>query len=230
MSSCVGGKKFESLQKDYEVVQRRNKVLETKLDSVVDVTERQKREIRVLNDQLVIEKGKAAAYNQQAREVSVSKNNSSKSSLSRDDEYNQKANFILNFGKFIFWPRDYMTDKDFVIGVYGKSPITEKLLEITSGKTINGKRITVQSIEVGKPIENVHIVFFPDQANAGISGLVAKIKKSPILVITERLESTNKNYMLNFLDTEDKVKFSLNRQNANNAGLNVNLDLMKLSF
>jgi len=230
LSSCVGGKKMDTLQKEIDVMTRRTHILETKLDSVVDVTIKQKREIYNLNELLSQERARNSAYNVQVKESSVAKKSSGTSALSREDEYTQKANFVLNFGKFIFWPRDYLADKDFIIGVYGKSSIYDKLVDLTSGKTINSKKIIIQMLEVGKEISDVHIVFFSESANATLTAQVNKIKKKPILVITENLESINKNYMLNFLDSGEKVKFSLNRQNANAAGLNVNLDLMKLSF
>ena len=229
LSACAGGKKLDTLQKNYDVIIKRNKVLETKLDSVVDVTERQKREIRTLNEELSQERSKSSAYSVQVKETTAPVKHTG-TKLSKEDEYNQKANFILNFGKFIFWPKNYLADKNFIIAVYGKSVIYDKLVEATAGKFINGKKIVIQTLEVGKPINDVHIVFFPEQSNAQVAGQVSKIKAKPILVITEYLENASKNYMLNFLDSDEKVKFSLNRQNANNAGLNVNLDLMKLSF
>lgn len=228
--SCVSSKKLDIIQKENEVYLKRNKILEVKLDSVVDVTIRQKREINGLTEQLSQERAKSAAYGLQVKENTAQKKSSSGTSLSKDEEYDRKANFILNFGKFIFWPKNYLVDKDFIIGVYGKSMIMDRLVEITSGKTINGKKIVVQQLDQDKTISDVHIVFFPESANPNLTGLVSKIKKKPILVITENLDNINKNYMLNFLDSSEKVKFSLNRQNANNAGLNVNLDLMKLSF
>lgn len=224
LTSCVSSSKMEAMQKENAVLTKRVTFLETKLDSVASVTEKQKKEIKWLTEQLSAEKAKTSLYTNREGNTSKTK------SISKEDEFNQKANFIVNFGKFIFWPKDYLPQSDFIIGVYGQTGLMDKLVDASNGKTINGKKIVVQRIEIGKPVQNVHICFFPEAVNASIPGIVKKIKKLPILVVTEKLDSEDKNYMLNFLESEDKVKFGLNRQNAIQAGLNVNLDLMKLSF
>ena len=57
-------------------------------------------------------------------------------------EYDVKAAYLFNFGKFVTWPqKNYGPGDSFLVCVMGKDPFGPILDKTTAGETINGKKV-----------------------------------------------------------------------------------------
>src|SRR5258708_2860811 len=61
-------------------------------------------------------------------------------------EYEVKAAFLYNFGKFVEWPAGELKANDdlFVIGVLGDDPFDGMLDRLVENKLVQGKRLAVR--------------------------------------------------------------------------------------
>lgn len=67
-------------------------------------------------------------------------------------EYQVKAAFLYNFGKFVEWPaNDFAsTNAPLVIGVYGEDPFGNDLAEVVRGKNINGHPVVTREVTLNE--------------------------------------------------------------------------------
>ena len=73
--------------------------------------------------------------------------------------YNYYQIFIYNFAKYIQWPNEKQNG-DFVIGVYGKSPLTSNLESMAASKKVGTQNIKVIVFESVAQMQNCHMLFW----------------------------------------------------------------------
>src|SRR4029077_5396612 len=61
-------------------------------------------------------------------------------------EYEVKAAYLYDFGKFVAWPANVATAGDFPICVLGEDPFGASFDATIAGETINGKKVVVNRI------------------------------------------------------------------------------------
>ncbi len=137
--------------------------------------------------------------------------------------------FLYNFTKYIQWP-DGAIDQDFVIGVYGKSPITEELQKLGSIKKAGDKNIKIIELSETNLLQDVQILFIPEEKSAQIAAVLASVKGRPILVVSERQGLTQKGAAISFLTEQNNLRFELNTVSIASQNLKVSKALETLAF
>lgn len=76
-------------------------------------------------------------------------------------EYQVKAAFLYNFGKFVSWPDTNFDrpDAPLVIGVLGGNPFHDDLKNMIVDKTINGHPVIFRMVTALAGAKNCHILF-----------------------------------------------------------------------
>jgi len=149
--------------------------------------------------------------------------------VSQAQIYNYYQIFIYNFAKYIQWPAEKQSG-DFVIGVLGNSPITDKLKEMSQSKKVGIQSIKVVSFQNVDQISNCHILFIPvDQSNY-FDAVKSKVQNTSTLLITEEKNLGKKGSNINFIVVDGKLRFELNKMETEKANLKVSSDLTKLAI
>lgn len=117
--------------------------------------------------------------------------------------------FVYNFTKYIQWPDGSIRD-EFVIGVYGNSPIKEEFEKMGALKKAGEKSIRVIEITDLKLVNELHILFVPDEKSAQISDIMTTLRGKPVLVVGERQGLTDKGAGISFFSEQNNVRFELN--------------------
>jgi hypothetical protein len=138
-------------------------------------------------------------------------------------EYQVKAAFLFNFLKFVDWPLPPQGGP-WVIGVLGKDPFMDSLTDIVSGKTVNGRAVTVRHYAHTADVRDCHILFVP-RAEFKRAGNLAL---PGILTVGETDGFLEAGGVINFMLADDKVHFRANAQAAKAAGLHVSAQLLQL--
>ncbi len=151
--------------------------------------------------------------------------------LAATKEYEVKTAFIYNFAKFVEWPAGAFADAQapLVIGAMEPDVISEALTSLT-GKTAQGRKITVRLASNASELRKCQVVFISTQGKRFLSQILAAISGLAVLVITE--EDTNfgaDGVMINLISVEDKVRFEINNHKAQQAGLKISSQLLKLA-
>lgn len=138
--------------------------------------------------------------------------------------------FIYNFTKYIKWPESYNNGK-FVIGVIGDSPIINSINSMASSrKTKDGVAIEVKSYGSVNEIDDCNILFVSKNVIEKLSQIVTQVASKPVLIITDMPGMATQGSMINFVETEGKMKFELNATKASSKGLIVSGSLASVAI
>lgn len=140
-------------------------------------------------------------------------------------EYEIKAVFIYKFLHFIEWTRN--ESNDFAICVMGENPFDSGFQPILE-KTVNGKRITFKRIEYLNE-STCDVLFISASEDARLSSIIHRIRGLEILTIGDTKGYAEKGVMINFYTEQDKVRFEINPESAEKAGLKISSKLMSLA-
>ncbi len=143
---------------------------------------------------------------------------------------NAQAMFLYNFSKLIKWPEN-ATQGDFVFGVVGNMEVYNNLVQITNGKKIGMQNITVKYFKEAKEISNCHIIFIANNKITQFNEIMAKAQNKAVLIVTEKKGMINSGSVIDFVITENKLRYIVSDENArkNNLVLSKNIQDMALA-
>jgi hypothetical protein len=142
-----------------------------------------------------------------------------------------KAAFVYNFTKFVEWPAASFPEKDapIVMGVFGKNPFGQELHEAIKDRKVNGRALALRTIHRLEDIRAVHLLFIPAAADAQLAEVTEKLKGASVLTVGESDAFANAGGMIRFVLEGDKVRFEINMDSAEQAGLKISAQLQKLA-
>ena len=141
--------------------------------------------------------------------------------------YSVHANIIYHFTKYINWPADKKSG-DFTIGVIGDISLTEELKETTLNKMVGTQRIVIKQLNVNQASYNCNILFISEEETKNIRKIIDKTQRSPILIITESVDVSSKNYCINMIIENEHLKLLFNKENIFNKNLQIASELLAL--
>jgi len=144
-------------------------------------------------------------------------------------EYELKAAYIYNFGKFVKWPEKSLK-KEFIIGVYGLNPFKGILKEALSGRTLYGKPIKIIYFSDLKNIEKCNILFIPKVKKEELLRILNAVKNYPVLTVGDNIEDfCISGGNINFTPKYSKYRFYINNNSAKRKKLKISSKLLSLS-
>lgn len=148
------------------------------------------------------------------------------SPIQLESEYYLKAAFIYRFIDYIEWPEN-QNETYFNIAILGDSPITTPLNEIADSKLAKNKRISVKEYQNLNAIGSPQILFISRNSSYAIEDILSRMGERSVLIITERAGYAQKGAHINFLSTENKLKFEVNLKVVNRTGLKFSSQLLR---
>lgn len=143
-------------------------------------------------------------------------------------DYKFHTVFIYNFTKYIKWPDDAPANS-FVIGVIGKSGITEPLKEMAATKNVNGKPIEVKVFNSIEDVKDCHMVFLPTDRSKELATLRGKLSSKPTLIISEKAGLAQQGSAINFIMSDGRWKFEVNQAATDLHKLKISQELVKFA-
>lgn len=143
-------------------------------------------------------------------------------------DYKYHTVFMYNFTKYVKWPEASMGD-EFVIGVLGRSAITEHLEKMAVSKAVNGKKIMVKTFKTTEEVDGCQMLFVPEPKSNQLSALRQILAKQPTLIISEKSGLAEQGSMINFIIHNGRWNFELNQAAADLHMLKVSSELSKFA-
>ena len=145
-------------------------------------------------------------------------------------EYQLKAAFLYNFAKFVEWPGQTSADNGngFVLCLLGKDPFGTAL-DTIEGKLVKGRPIQILAIAGGQSVSDCDMAFVGADDARRVSELLEPMQGLAILTIGEAENFTERGGMIRLLIESNKVRFDINNQAANDHGLRISSQLLKLA-
>ena len=139
--------------------------------------------------------------------------------------------YVYNFTKYIVWPNDKTTD-DFVVAVYGESPLTSLLNKYITSKHVGQRPIVVKVIKSLDEANGCSILFVPSDQSSKIKQISDQLKGKPVLIISEKYGLSKKGASISIFldeDDDDKTKFDICKTIIVSNGLIISSNLLKLA-
>ncbi len=152
----------------------------------------------------------------------------SQQTKAQEVNYKSQSLYIYLFTKNIHWPESY-NKRDFVIGVFGNSPIFNELKTMASLKKAgSGQKIVIKKVNSLEEItEDIHLVYITSSKSREVNKVKEKIGKNPTLVVAERDGLAKKGAAINFIVMEnDALKFEINEKELKSQNLQATPDLL----
>lgn len=144
-------------------------------------------------------------------------------------EYDVKAAFLYNFGKFIEWPNGAFasTNAPLLIGIYGDNPFGNRLSGVVQGRVINGHPVVARQVSFSE-LKSCQILFICRSEQKNLKKILATLDGSGVLTVTEEMDSQS-GVMINFIVQDDRIRFEINNSAAEKVGLKISSKLLILA-
>ena len=144
------------------------------------------------------------------------------SALAQPQEHEAKAAFLLQFLAFVEFPREVMPpEAPLVVGVVGGEAFAAVLQRIVAGRSVDGRRVLVRRLGKREPPAGVHLVFFAKGEAARLGELQRRAPAQPLLIVCEWDGALEQGAVVNFLRSEDRVRFEVALEHAERRGLRI---------
>jgi len=141
----------------------------------------------------------------------------------------KKALFILEFASEFNWPK-HASAKTFKIGILGQHPeLYEALMANSQHGLIKYKRIQIVCYKTIESLDDPHILYLNGNTDIDVHALFRKINGKEILLVSENLEDFNFS-MINFMDDDDDLIFSINKPILKQAGFSPSQNLLDMAI
>ena len=217
--SCVSKKKYN--EKITELTVAENRIHFLKEDSIAN----QKHIQCLLKDSAEMH-AKYAELKKQ-KETSTPSVIYFKQTISEEKEYDLKMVFIYNISAGTEWEYEYKKG-DFVIGVLGKSKISEKMKVGLANKKKSGQAFAVVEYNSVSEIKNCHLLFITKTFYGQLSAIKNKIAKYPTLFVSEE-DYSNTLAHFNLAVDGDELKMFANKETIKKASFKVSKNLLNMS-
>lgn len=146
-------------------------------------------------------------------------------------EYQLKAAFLFNFAKFIDWPLTSFTDPqaNFSICILGTDPFGSAMDELLQGKTIGDRRVSVERSHQVAEVRHCQMVFISSSEKSHVREILYGLKGTNALVVGETEGFAASGGAIQFSIEENRVRFLINTDAADRAGLTVSSKLLSLA-
>ena len=144
-------------------------------------------------------------------------------------EYQVKAAFLYNFGRFVEWPPQPRPPSAFTICVLGQDPFGPVLDELIKGKSIQDLKVVVRRPERVEDAGDCRILFISSSEDARLAHILAALRGHSVLTVGEAERFAHRGGMINFRLEGSKVRFEINPHAAEYAGLTISSQLLKLA-
>ena len=146
-------------------------------------------------------------------------------------EYEVKAAFIYNFAKYVRWPEASTSEarKPFVIGVIGRDPFGQALDDAIRGQSLQGRAVSVKRFGKVEEIADCDILFISSSEKNNLPRILEVLHEAPVLTIGDMDRFAERGGMINLTTEEKRVRFEINVEAAERAGLKPGSQLLRLA-
>lgn len=148
--------------------------------------------------------------------------------------FGQKAKYqsdiIFRLSQFVSWPENDKGYK-FIIGVVGNENDFESFQQLAQLRgRLKDNLIEVRYFRCTDNIDNCDLLYISEECTIDIKKIVKKTKKESILIVSGKNGYGKSGSIINFVESEGKLKIELNQEQAQERGLVILDNLMEISI
>jgi YfiR/HmsC-like len=140
-----------------------------------------------------------------------------------------KVAFLYNFVKFVEWPGGTSDKGSFVICVLSDAPFSTTLEQAVKDKTVNGRALEVRRLKGLEEAIACRMVYLDSQASSRIASVPAAMQSAAVLTVGDGRGFLRQGGIIGFILQDNKVRFQINPDAAERAGLKISSKLLQLA-
>ncbi len=145
-------------------------------------------------------------------------------------DYDVKAAYLFNFGRFVEWPAHTVADGgDFTFCILGHDPFGPNLDHLLARETIDGKNIAVKRISTAHEAVGCQVLFMAAEQETHVSKVIEELNQEAVLTVSDAPKFSDRGGMIQFVMEGNRVRFEVNLSATQRAGLTLRSDLLKVA-
>jgi hypothetical protein len=142
-----------------------------------------------------------------------------------------RAAFMYNFAKFTEWPANVIPrDQPIVFCVTtDDTPMAEALEQIVKGRAVGGHALAVRRVGLDNGVRACHLLYASGLDAKRTNELLGTVGPLPVLTVGDFERFAQMGGVANFFVEDGKMRFAINIDSAQRAGLRVSSKLLMLA-
>lgn len=145
-----------------------------------------------------------------------------------DANFKVKSMFVYNFIKNIEWPSAQKTG-DFKVTVLGDKDLYQMMNSNYAGKEINGQKLVFTYADSYANVGAVHILYIAPEFSSDLAKNSQKLRKNKTLVVSDKGGLLYDGSVINFVVSNNTLKFEISKSNAELVPLTIGPTLLKMA-
>ena len=149
----------------------------------------------------------------------------------RASEFQVKAAYLYNFGRFVAWPGDGASEASgaFEICVLGADPFGPTLDATLASGTIGGRIVTAKRISKPQDVDSCRILFISSSEEKHLKEVLSALDNTSVLTVSDIPRFSERGGMIGFILDGDRVRFDVNLSTTQSARLTLSSELLKVA-
>jgi len=144
-------------------------------------------------------------------------------------EYDVKAAYLINFGKFVHDSEEQESRPSFDICILGRDAFGQSLNALASNETIDHLPVRVLHPDVTEA-KSCGIVFISSLEGENIREDLVLLGNADVLTVSDASDFLERGGMIQFLLVQNHVRFAVNLDAVNRAHLVLSSELLRVAF
>jgi hypothetical protein len=150
------------------------------------------------------------------------------SAADRPTQSEVEAAYLYNFGKFVHWPANEQT-RPLNICVLGKDPFGGMLDKIVANEKIDGRALAVDRIQRTSQASDCSILYIAASESPRLERDLTEVATHPLMTVSDIDGFAERGGMIQFVLENDRVRFEVNLNATQKAGLTLSSQLLKVA-
>jgi hypothetical protein len=144
-------------------------------------------------------------------------------------DYEVKAAYLYQFGSFVQWPAGAADSGSFTICVLGMDPFGPSLDAVVAGESIGGKSVVIRRIAQAQEASACRILFISSSLDGQFGEILKVLGNTSVLTVSDMPRFAERGGMLQFVTTANRVRFEVNLTPADESGLSLSSELLRIA-
>jgi hypothetical protein len=148
----------------------------------------------------------------------------------RAEEYAVKADYLLNFAKFVGWPTQALPapKSPLTLCIAGTDPFGDTL-ETIRDKSVRDRPLVIRRLSRLEDPSKCQVLFVGDSESARVRSILARLKNSPILTVSDIPGFADAGGMIGLVNVGQPIRFQINLHAVQKANIKISSQLLKLA-
>jgi YfiR/HmsC-like len=146
-------------------------------------------------------------------------------------EYQVKAAYLYNFGRFVEWPSKVTTAStgSFTICVLGEDPFGPALDSTLTGETRGNQKVAARRISSPQESVDCQILFISTSEAKRLNKIIEALGNSAVLTVSDIPQFSQRRGMIQLVMEGNRIRFEVNLAATQRAGLTLSSELLKVA-